>query len=247
MADVPGLLPALHPVLAAMVEGPPPARHAFAPWRHTSHVVEALPPDPSVRLAALFHDSGKALPRLDPALGWPRPPADAPPWHAAGHAAASAEVLRRTAASWALPRAVAGRATRIVAAHTFKPDALIAEDGARRAWLAGVEDEYETLLTFLRADWRATGRAKPAAEIDALAERLRQDAGEDWPRRPAELALDAAELFAELGTEGAARAALLEGLWRWCLADPAARNQREPLATEARRRAATPTKPPDRA
>jgi tRNA nucleotidyltransferase/poly(A) polymerase len=246
MGREPGLLEALHPVLGAMNQPPPPPRHAFNPWVHTSHVVAALPAEAALRLAGLFHDSGKALPRLAQDSPWPQPAADAPPWHLSGHAAASRAVLARTAAQWALPTAIADRALRLVAAHTFDPQTLCEDAVARRVWIAANAPDAQTLVTFLRADYRATGRGRPAPILDQLTEQIARDEAAAWPRRPADLPIDAAALFGRLGIQGAARSRLLEALWHWVLADPAERQQSDVLAGAAERISRDLTRPPDR-
>lgn len=247
MGREPGLLAALHPVFAAMAWPPPPPRHAFTPWIHTSHVVAALPPDPALRLAALFHDSGKALPRLTTPGPWPVVAADAAPWHSAGHAGASRAVLARTAALWALPGRIAERALRLVAAHTFDPAHLCADAGARRAWLAEVAPEVDDLLALLAADRRATGRAAGAPALAELGACVAADQASDWPRRPADLPVDAAALFTRYAVEGAARSRLLRELWLWVLQAPSERANPAICAARAAALCAdAATRPPDR-
>ncbi len=61
-----GLLPIVLPELAACVAVPQNRYHAYDVYYHTLHVVDAAPPDkPAVRLAALFHDVGKPLTRVE--------------------------------------------------------------------------------------------------------------------------------------------------------------------------------------
>lgn len=245
MGREPGLLDALHPVLAAMNQPPPPPRHAFNPWVHSSHVVAALPPDPALRLAGLFHDSGKALPRLASGSPWPQAVADAPPWHSADHAAASHSVLARTATLWALPASTAERALHLVAAHTFDPQRLCDDDVLRRVWMATTAPDTRALVTFLRADYRATGRGTPVPTLDALSAKIALDEAATWPRRPADLPIDAAALFERLDVHGAARSRLLDALWRWVLEDPAKRRRADLLEAAAKRLRNDATTPPD--
>jgi tRNA nucleotidyltransferase (CCA-adding enzyme) len=61
-----GLLPILLPELAACVAVPQNRYHAYDVYYHTLHTVDAAPVEkPMVRLAALFHDIGKPLTRVD--------------------------------------------------------------------------------------------------------------------------------------------------------------------------------------
>lgn len=237
MAEWPGLLAALHPCFGMMAEGPPPEGHRLDPWRHSSRVLELLPADaPAERLAALFHDTGKALPRV----GAPHPwlpetvAADIAPWRIEGHAALSAEILLRTAAAWSLPRTIADPARQLVAAHTFRPGDLLADRGQLRRWLAAHGPHTEALLRFRRADRTATDPDKPHADILALADLCKQEEAAAWPRRPADLHIDSAALLAALGATGAERGRLLERLWQWVLDDPEHRDKPAALQDQAR-------------
>jgi tRNA nucleotidyltransferase (CCA-adding enzyme) len=61
-----GLLPIVLPELAQCVAVPQNRFHAHDVYYHTLHTVDAAPPDkPAVRLAALFHDLGKPLTRVE--------------------------------------------------------------------------------------------------------------------------------------------------------------------------------------
>jgi tRNA nucleotidyltransferase (CCA-adding enzyme) len=61
-----GLLPIVLPELAQCVAVPQNRYHAYDVYYHTLHTVDAAPADkPAVRLAALFHDIGKPLTRVE--------------------------------------------------------------------------------------------------------------------------------------------------------------------------------------
>lgn len=235
MQTWPGLLQALHPALAALVQTVPPGNHHFAPWTHTALLAGALPPQPAaLRLAALWHDTGK----VSHHLASPTPPATR--YHLKDHATRSAAMAERVLQQWAIPKQIRTQTIRLIAAHSFTPATLAADAGARRIWLAEHPDLWTALLTFKRADRWSAGKCHRNDDLNHLANAAAQTQNEPYPRRPADLPVDSAALFTELDIRGARRKHLLTALWHWVLADPAHRNCDEAI----RRRAAELTTAP---
>lgn len=229
MAQWPGLLQAVHPAFAAMAALPAPAHHRWNAWQHTTFVIDALPPEPSLRLAALFHDTGKVSPWLQP--GATLPPDGRPV--SEGHAERSAAILDAAAKAWSIERGTRERAVALVAAHTFSPAALSADAGALRYWLASHADIRHDLLQLRRADRWAAGAAKPYDDIERLARDSAKMAATDFPRQPSQMALAGNALFARVAIAPPLRARVLDAVWRWVLEDPDVRNHADAIARRA--------------
>lgn len=231
MARWPGLLAAIHPAFRQASRLGAPADQRWDVWRHTAHVIEGLPPEPALRLAALFHDMGKVAPASEGS----REEGEAGPFRIADHARRSAELATRVCKRWNVARDLRRRAARIVAAHSFAPSRLLEDESALRAWIAEHEDIVEELLAFKEADRRARGVRTDQDDLAPLARRVEALRKTDFPRAPSELAVDAGPLLEEFDVASPRRAALLDELWRWVLAAPERRN--DPREIRARLRA----------
>lgn len=133
--------------------------HIYDLLEHTARVVEAVPPVPALKLAALLHDSGK--PRcfsLDKnGTG-----------HFYGHPAVSAELADAALSRLKAENSLRALAVRLIRAH----DDPIAEDdrAVRRALMKLTPEVFFPLVELKRADSLAQNpkRALPASHFDAL-------------------------------------------------------------------------------
>jgi tRNA nucleotidyltransferase/poly(A) polymerase len=217
-----GLLAVILPELAALRGVPQAKALPGDALDHSLRTVDALPAgDPTLRLAGLVHDLGKATTLAD--------------GHFIGHEKAGAEIaeglLRRLRAS----RAETARVVRLVRHHMFAytPDWT---DAAVRRFVRRVgADLLEDLYALRRADNLASGASEPATGgIDELRGRAARALAGD-PLGPGQLAVDGHDLVRELGiTPGPEVGRVLTGLLEAVLDDPG-RNRREFLLALARR------------
>lgn len=202
------LIPELLPCIGLDQHSP---RHRWDVWGHLLRTVDAAPPIPEVRLAALLHDIAK--PACFAAQGEKHFPG-----HAAASAAMARTILRRLKASNAMTETVC----LLVGQHTMHLPA--GEEALRRAakrYLYRMGPEKLRLLVALRrADCAghgdATGEmareAEAASRLLAAAETVLRT-GECYTEK--QLAVTGRDLMEELGlapgrTVGALRTALLE-------------------------------------
>lgn len=180
-----GALAHLYPELQACVGAPDGARDV---WSHLLATVDAVPPHRAeLRVAALLHDAGKPLTRVDAGEGasWP------------DHAAAGAAVAHRLMRRLKFSNAETDRAVHLVAQHADfpAPDAPAPE---LRRWLRRVGRAYVRDLFRLRiADVRARSADDPRlADTERLLKRVRRELGRETPLEIADLAIGGAELRA---------------------------------------------------
>ncbi len=178
-----GALETLYPELNRTI-GLPDGDHGDDVWSHLLGVVDLCRPTPPLRLAALFHDSGKAVTAVeeDGKLSFPR--------HAAASAAIAREVLGRLKASNAMMDAV----VHLVAQHSDVPESG-ATDVEIRRWLRIAGAEYAPALFRLRlADRRAHYGASQTAEIRKLYRRVLEILRVNPPLSVGDLALNGRDL-----------------------------------------------------
>ena len=137
--------------------------HAYDVFTHTAHVVQAMPADPALRLAALLHDIGKpaVFYRDEEGRG-----------HFPGHGAIGAEmadnILRRLRASNELRL----RVTNLIARHMtpLEPDKRLLR---RRLSKFGIEGVWD-LLALQKADFGSKGveGAEPFSQIETIIQEI---------------------------------------------------------------------------
>ena len=182
--------------------------HAWDVYTHTAYVVQAMPPEPGLRLAALLHDIGKPVSfRLDE--------------HGAGHfpdhAAIGAEMadaaLRRLRASNALRTQVMD----LIARHMtpLEPDPKILR---RRLSRYGTEATLQ-LLALQEADFAAKGTGQSTTRFQDTKALLRQLLAEDSCLGIRDLAVHGRELLALGFPEGPALGQCLNFLLEQVLAE----------------------------
>ena len=136
-------------------------------WEHTVRAVEAIPPDPVLRLTMLLHDTGKPKCRVDDPNGES---------HYPGHPAVSAQIAERVTEALRLDRARQERIILLVQMHDMH---LRKQDGTpdlsrkfllRRLNRLG-EENLRAVFQIHRADRIATGYSSAEREDQRLRER----------------------------------------------------------------------------
>ena len=187
LRSYPDVLSHVVPEIAACVGFPQTTKyHCYDVWEHTIHVVEATPPEPLVRWAALLHDSGK------PATHFMRDGVS----HFYGHPEESLRITRRVATRLRMPKTFSEQLCLLVLHHddTIAPD----ERGISRFMRKGpwTPELFFTLCDLKAADALGhapnyQGRAAEAIEMmGVLSEMLSRK--EPFGRR--DLAIDGNDL-----------------------------------------------------
>jgi tRNA nucleotidyltransferase (CCA-adding enzyme) len=173
--------------------------HIFAVVQYSADVGASL----AVRLAALFHDTGK------------------PEALRTGtrHAALGAELTGRALSRLRYPTAIQRRVVDLVRAHTFSPSDHVDGADARRFLAEHGDDAAFELLTLKDADLRA--RIADPAELDAVAAfRAMLEGERTSPHRPRDLAVDGTDLIKAGFSEGPLLGSVLSTLLDEVIADP---------------------------
>ena len=175
-----------------------PRYHLFDAWQHTLKVVEKVPPELTLRWAALLHDTAKGLPGV-------RGVNKRGELTDYGHDRAGREIARRVLTRLKVPRAAADRAVWLVGHHMTLPEA---EPGQVKKWLVKRAADFSSkeqlrqaagqLLLLRRADIAGGKVNGDDKEIDAL-EMLLEEVLEKTPLYPADLALTGEKVARELG------------------------------------------------
>lgn len=226
LLEASGLLAALIPELADLrrIRQSPP--HRFDAFEHSLHACQAAPLRLVPRIAALFHDLGKAdslSERPDGTL------------HFIGHEKSSEAKARAILTRLKFPNAVIDSVSRLVLNHMTRYDQGWT-DGAVRRFISRIgEEHYPDLLDLLEADEYGLEGKQPASDRMRLF-RKRIDAvlAADHAFGLKDLAIGGREL-AQLGIpRGKRMGIILNGLLEAVLDDPAL-NDRERLLVIAAR------------
>ncbi|HET7029020.1 MAG TPA: HD domain-containing protein [Candidatus Limnocylindrales bacterium] len=200
-------------------------------WDHTVRTVDAAENTPTVRLAALVHDIGK--------------PATAADGHFYGHDTVGAELADAWFDRLHLATAERHAVVHLVRQHMFRytPDW---GDPAVRRFLAKVGPAAVGDLFALReADNAGSGLARNADDLDGLRARISAELAAGAVLDRSALAVDGADLIAELGlTPGPRLGEVIARLFERVVEDPRL-NERERLLEIAREISAEPD-PADR-
>lgn len=157
-----GLLDRFAPELSTMHGVAQNIYHVHDVWTHTLETLEALPHYSrlSLRLAALFHDTGKVETRTVDEQGLV---------HFYSHQTRSAEIARRVMARLRFPHAETDEVVFLVAMHMRVGDYDAQwSDAAVRRLLRDVGDTFDDLVTLTQADKSAASPETPAVDLDAL-------------------------------------------------------------------------------
>ena len=175
-------------------------------WDHTVGTVDAAIPHPVVRLAALVHDIGK--------------PATAADGHFYGHDVVGAEVTRAFLDRLHEPRAVTEQVTHLVRNHMFGYETSWSDAAVRRFISKVGPDSINELFALREADNVGSGQPRSAGGLDELRARVAAELAEGPILDRSALAIDGADLMAELGIEpGPGLGRVLEALLQRVLED----------------------------
>ncbi len=217
-ADVIGtVLPEIAPMRGFLQNNP---HHCRDVWEHTLAALDASPPDLLIRLALLFHDSGKPFTYTEDAAGV---------GHFHGHPAVSERLADQAMRRLRFDTAARERVCRLVKAHDVP-----AENRPRfvRRWLNRLgEEDFRRLLAVKRAD--TLGQAplyQPPrlAVLDGLEQTLKETLRGKECFRMKDLAVGGRDLLAHGIPEGPAVGEALRFLLDGVL-DGRFPNEREPL------------------
>jgi putative nucleotidyltransferase with HDIG domain len=177
-------------------------------WDHTVRTVDAVPRDrPVVRLAALLHDIGK--------------PATMAEGHFHGHEAVGATLAAALLERLRSPRAVAERVVHLVRHHMFVYDPSWGDAGVRRFIRRIGRDAIDSLFALREADLEGSGEPRDSFGLDELRARIAGQLAGHVVLERGDLAIDGADLMAELGLgQGPVLGQLLDELLERAIADP---------------------------
>lgn len=181
-------------------------------WDHTLRSVDAAAASrPIVRLAALLHDIGK--------------PATSADGHFVGHDTVGAELAGQFLERLNSPRAVRERVVGLVRHHMFSYEPSWSAAAVRRfiAKVATLGDgAMNELLALREADNVGSGLPSDAGQLDELRARIAEEVASDAVLDRHGLAVDGADLIAELGlSEGPTLGRILADLLEAVMVDPA--------------------------
>jgi putative nucleotidyltransferase with HDIG domain len=176
-------------------------------WDHTVRCVDAAPPHPIVRLAALLHDIGK--------------PATAADGHFYGHEVVGAEQAKALLERLREPRVVSERVSHLVRQHMFRYQPTWSDSAVRR-FIAKVGPEaIDELFALREADNIGSGVAPAADGLDELRDRVAAELASGPILDRSALAIDGNDLMAELGIEAGPRLGrILDALLQRVIEEP---------------------------
>ena len=184
LADT-ALLDHLAPELAAQ-RGVPQNKIAGEDlWDHTLRTVDATPPNPVVRLAALVHDIGKPSTQAD--------------GHFYGHETVGAEAARGLLDRLHEPRIVTERVTHLVRHHMFKYEPSWSDSAVRRFIGKVDRDALDELFALREADNIGSGVPPAADGLDELRARVAAELASGPVLDRYSLAIDGNDLIVEFG------------------------------------------------
>ena len=215
-----GLLAAISPDLAAQPGVPQNKVPGEDLWEHTLRTVDATPNHPVVRLAALLHDIGKPATQAD--------------GHFYGHETVGADLARAFLERLREPRAVTERVVHLVRQHMFRYEPGWGDSAVRRFIGKIGPDALDELFALREADNLGSGVDRMADGLDVLRERVARELETGPALDRAALAIDGADLIAELGAaEGPRLGRVLDALVERVVDEPAL-NDRPTLLLLAR-------------
>lgn len=207
--------------------------HAYDVWTHTLVTVEAIGPDPMMRLAALLHDVGKPSSRgINPQTN---------DYTFYGHERLGADMAYRICERLRLSNDERARVVDVVRHHlvVYEPEWT---DAAVRRWLRRVgEHRMADVLALAEADARGKG-TDPADQLErlqSLQQRVHMLRQQGMALTTRDLAVNGRDLMQQLGlSPGPLVGRILEHLLEVVTDEPSA-NEREQLMERAREFAAS--------
>ena len=183
------VLPELAPMVGFCQHNP---HHAYDIFTHTAHVTAAVPPDQTLRWAALLHDVGKVPTfTLD----------EAGQGHFLGHAKVSAQMADGALLRLKAPTALRQRVVLLIEKHM---NPIPSERKVLRRWLSRLGSEtLEQLLQLQEADMgsKGTGIPEDSAQFTQIRQLMAQIEAENACLSIKDLAVDGHDLMA-LGYTG---------------------------------------------
>ena len=161
-----GLLAQFAPELLNMQGVTQDGGHIHDVWEHTLHALESLPPsaDLTLRLAVLFHDTGKPQTKTRDSEGHS---------HFYGHEDLSAEIARKVLRRLRFPVSEVSRVARLISMHM-----RIGEyqrewrDAAVKRLMRDAGSDISDLLALARADRHGAGPNASTKNLDELEQRM---------------------------------------------------------------------------
>ncbi len=204
-----GLLPHLLPEFTAQIGVPQNKVPGEDLWDHTVRSVDAADPGrPIVRLAALVHDIGK--------------PETAADGHFYGHESVGAQQARAFLERLRMPRASIERVVLLVRQHMFTYDPNWSDAAVRRFIGKVGRSALDELFALREADNVGSGVPPDAGGLADLRARVEAELAADVALDRHDLAIDGADLMADLGlASGPTIGRLLDALVERVIADPA--------------------------
>jgi putative nucleotidyltransferase with HDIG domain len=198
------------------------AYHRYTIYRHAMESVDRVPPDPILRLTALFHDIAK--PRVRTKVEGV--------WRFQGHAEASTELAQRIMKRLKFSDEVIRRVTHIIAHHMidYQPEW---GEGAVKRWIRRVSpDNLDLLLSFRRADLLAHGiRDRKLEWLGELEHRVKRLEDTPFPIDTDHLAIDGHRVMEILGlSPGPGVGSALEHLLEMVIDRPELNNEADLVA-----------------
>ena len=177
-------------------------------WDHTLRTVDAAPPRPLVRLAALLHDVGKPATNAD--------------GHFHGHDLVGAQMSRDFLAELHAPRVLQERVAHLVGNHMFAYEPNWSDAAVRRFIRKVGPGCVDDLLALRAADNEGSGRPADAGHLAELASRVAAQLAAHAVLGRHQLAVDGNDLMSELSLpEGRELGRLLDELTERVVAEPA--------------------------
>jgi tRNA nucleotidyltransferase (CCA-adding enzyme) len=224
-----GMLAISAPALVELVGCEQNRFHAFDAWEHTLLCMDACPPRPLLRLAALLHDVGKPAAREFNN--------DKKDYTFYEHERLGAKLARGLLEGLRFSSAECARVEALVRHHIVQYDDSWS-DAAIRRWVRRVTpDRVEDVLSLNRADVQSKGThygADDRRRIDRLEQRVADVLAQGAALSVRDLAVNGHDLMSALGLgPGPRLGQLLNGLLEHVIEDPGL-NEREKLLDLAR-------------
>ena len=198
------VLPELAPMVGFDQRSP---HHAFDIYTHTAHVVDSVPPELTLRWAALLHDTGKPATFLPDENGR---------GHFKGHAQVGAKIADEILQRLKAPTALRERVVFLIKHHM---DLLLpVRTNLRRHLSRWGEEPLRQLIALQKADFCSKGVVGEPFDFDGLLSLLDEIVAENACLTVKDLAVDGHDLMT-LGYSGPAIGKALEGLLTEVLED----------------------------
>lgn len=215
-------IPELEPLMGFRQNNP---HHAWDVFTHTAHCVQTVPPELTLRWAALLHDVGKPQTYTEDEQGI---------GHFKGHARLGADMADRILLELRSPKHLRREVAELIAHHGSTRDfgSLETDKPIRRLLGKLGEPLTRSLLALDRADERSKGTPPEDGAFLSFEARLDAILQEPPCRRPSDLAIGGRELMDMGVAQGKAVGMILNRLLEE-VTDGVTENKKEPLLARA--------------